>query len=199
MSRPLVPGLIAEGRSDELFLAPLIQRQLRAFLTSASLKHDVELMEVEVAEIRTVADQMRVREEVERLADGCHIVFIHHDHRERSKADKLLTLECWDKTVRPVVLIPKIETEAWMLADAEAFREVRGANVNVLPTPPKAVEGVKDPKVVLRQVVAGTGMEDDDCRSSLARHIDLKKLAAVPAYRMWLDETQQALKGLGYL
>jgi hypothetical protein len=61
MSRPLVPGLVAEGDTDEVFLGRVIARQLRALTDHAPRP-------VEVQSVQTGPLPAKPRE-VERIAD----------------------------------------------------------------------------------------------------------------------------------
>lgn len=198
MTRPLVPGLISEGPGDDIFLAPLIGRQLEALL-SGSKKHEARLDRVQLSLVCTVDAHAEVRQAAEELARDCHIVFIHHDHKERAKAEKLVTVSSWGKSV-PVILCPRVETEAWILADPDAFAVVRGARADLVPKPQKLIEKVGDPKALLDKVLAEAKRSClYEHHAALARHVDLSKLAALPAYNEWLEATRQALKGLNYL
>jgi hypothetical protein len=66
MSRPLVPGLVAEGDTDEVFLGRVIARQLRALTDHAP--RPVEVQSVQYGGCRMTKSDDRIGE-VERIAD----------------------------------------------------------------------------------------------------------------------------------
>ncbi|MFG1945055.1 hypothetical protein [Nonomuraea sp. NPDC048826] len=150
MSRPLVPGLVAEGDTDEVFLGRVIARQLRALTDFAPRPVDVQ--SVQYAGCRMTRDDGRINEAIAELAADCHLIFLHSDHRERGKADRL----AGGPVARPVVsLVPVKETEAWLLADRAVWERVPGADTGPLPRKPREAERLPDPKAVLDKVLAG--------------------------------------------
>ncbi|GAB2809531.1 hypothetical protein GCM10022221_03630 [Actinocorallia aurea] len=101
---------------------------------------------------------------------------------------------------RTVVLVPRRETESWMLADRAAFAKVRGADVGLLPSDPTAVEKAAEPKAVLAKALRSAGItRPTDYFGRLGEDISLQVLGRIPAFARWADETKEALKGLGYL
>ncbi|WTW97447.1 DUF4276 family protein [Streptomycetaceae bacterium NBC_01309] len=200
MSRPLVVGLIAEGRSDRYFLEPLVLRQVGALLehgarTAVALADEV----VSCAEATMVSDGATLHAEASELTRRCHVLFVHSDWNERSKAEKLAA-SLTGGPARTVVLAPRRETEAWMLADPEAYRRLRGADVTLLPTTSEAVEKETDPKYRLKQVMAKvTHNRAEDYFESLGQSVDLTTLAKVPAYADWVTRTTKTLKELHFL
>jgi hypothetical protein len=196
MPRGLRPGLIAEGDSDCDFLEPVIDRQLRELLEQGT--KTVEVRPVSRSACVKKHGKRRFHDAALRLADPCELVFVHADHHEAHEADAMareINGRC-----RAVVLIPKRETEAWILADPSAFRRIRGAAVSHLPPVAKDVEKVQEPKTLLLKVLGPAGIDRPaDEFSLLGRDIGLTALAAVPAYAAWVSETEKALKGLKYL
>ncbi|MEV0615626.1 hypothetical protein AB0I81_20090 [Nonomuraea sp. NPDC050404] len=191
MSRPLVPGLITEGGTDELFLGPVIARQLRALLDDAP--RPVDLMEVERGACRMIKDDDRIRQAILDLAPNCHLIFLHSDYRERDKAVRHA-----DQDVIP--LIPVKETEAWLLADAQVWTRVRGADLSRLPARPREAERISDPKAVLRAVLAGVNHRKvDEHFATAGNNVDLSMLAELPAYAAWVEATSKALRNHGFL
>lgn len=194
MSRPLVPGLVAEGETDEIFLGILIFRQLQR-LTWASARCTVDVAPAEIASCRSIRDEDRVVGALRDLAGECHLLFIHNDHRERRKAEAVR-----QATSLPVVgVVPVRETEAWLLADRKVWTQFKGSDLRPLPANPRDVERISDPKQVLDQVVPRQNQHVRDYFESIGRNIDLDVLAQIPAYAAWVAETESALKGLGYL
>jgi Domain of unknown function (DUF4276) len=199
MTRPLIPGLLAEGESDEIFLSALIARQLTQ-MTEASDRGTVFVEPVQIAAARTVADRNRVCEAAVDLAGDCHLLLVHNDHRERRRAEWFIDA-LGERVSKPVVpLVPIKETEAWMLADKSVWQNVSGANLEPLPGRPRDVERIPDPKAVLHQVIPPRPRRHiRDYFEFAGDYISLEVIARVPAYAAWVGETEKALKGLGYI
>ncbi|MEU7002039.1 hypothetical protein [Nonomuraea sp. NPDC046570] len=196
MTRILTPGLVAEGDTDEVFLGIVITRQLRE-LTWGSSRCSVIVEETEVGSCRSIMDADRVGDTLRALSADCHVLFVHNDHRERGKVSRVIA-EVGVAT--PVVgLVPVRETEAWLLADAHAWQGVKGSRADLLPSRPAGVESILDPKKVLDRVVPPRGRPIRDYFEYIGRNINLDVLAQVPAYAVWVTETKNVLKGLGYL
>lgn len=201
MTRPLSPGLIAEGETDELFLGQLIQRQVAA-LTDGSPRCVASVRPLQVGECRTTSEIARITDAVRELSLECHIVFLHNDHNERSKAERVAHALAGESAHVPVVpLVPVRETEAWLLADRGAWERIRGSNPDVLPDRARDVQKIADPKAVLEAVLPKRLNHHDyhDYFDYLGHNVDLGILAQIPAYAEWIAETEKALKGLGYL
>jgi hypothetical protein len=200
MSRPLVPGLLAEGRTDELFLGTVIFRHLRD-LTERACRHVVDVARTEIGAGRTTGDLDEVTNAALDLAGDCHVICVHNDHNERGKAAQIAAALADHRCAIPVIpLVPLRETEAWLLADPRAWAALRGSDVRVLPKRPMDVEKLPDPKKVLDAVLPSRGgRARDDYFDYLGQNIDLSVLARVPAYSAWASETEKALEGLGYL
>lgn len=200
MSRPLVPGLLAEGKTDELFLGAVIFRQLRR-LTEGRSRHVVDVERTEIGECRTTKDHDRLVEAAAGLASDCHLIFIHNDHDKRDKATATAKLLVDRDLGKPVVtLVPVRETEAWLLADRSAWATLRGSHVELLPANPKDVQKLADPKPVLDAIIPKSGARSrDDYFEYMGQNVDLAVLARIPAYAEWVATTEDALRGLGYL
>jgi hypothetical protein len=206
MTRPLVPGLLAEGITDTSFLAPLIRRQLVA-LSEKSARCVVSVGAVQLADCHTVEHPDRVLDAAVELAADCHLLFVHHDHRERTRADALIARiedRLGGAGPRGVRVVPVKETEAWMLADRAALGSIRGAEPDLaeLPPAPRDVERVEDPKALLRRVLPGASRRQRvlyDYFDYLGRRVDAAVLVAVPAYAEWVESTTSTLKELRFL
>ncbi|SFN05057.1 MULTISPECIES: DUF4276 family protein [Actinomadura] len=200
MSRPLVPGLVAENTTDERFLGAVVFRQLRA-LTEKGTRHVVDVGKTEIGECWTIKDADRVCRAVVELAKDCHLICVHNDHNERGKAEKVVeVLRAQGLTIPVVPLVPVRETEAWLLADRKVWAGLRGSDISGLPERPRDVEKILDPKPVLDAVRPGSGRRSRvDYFDYIGQNVDLDVLAQIPAYAAWVAETDEALKGLGYL
>ncbi|MFD0904240.1 hypothetical protein [Actinomadura sediminis] len=200
MSRPLVPGLLAENTTDERFLGHVVHRQLRA-LTEKGSRHVVDVERTEIGDCWTIKDADRVGCAVLELAADCHLICVHNDHNERGKAEAVVKLLAGRGLTTPVIpLVPVRETEAWLLADRAVWAGLRGSDPDRLPARPRDVEKLQDPKPVLDAVRPQSGRRPlGDYFDYIGQNIDLEALAQVPAYAAWVAETEEALKGLGYL
>jgi hypothetical protein len=199
MSRPLVPGLVAEGDTDEHFLSRVIARQLRALTDCAPRPVDVQ--SVLYGAYRMTRDDSRIGQAVEDLANDCHLIFLHSDHRERGKADRLAACLADKGVTLPLIpLVPVKETESWLLADAKVWGRVPGADTSHLPGKPRDAEKLPDPKAVLKAVLVDIAHRKVDEHFAFAgEHVDLAVLARLPAYREWVDATTEALGSRGFL
>lgn len=74
MSRPLVPGPIAEGETDEVFLGVVISRRLRE-LTAQSSRCAVAVESTEIGACRSIYDHGRTTRAPRELASDCHLLF----------------------------------------------------------------------------------------------------------------------------
>ncbi|MDX6739009.1 DUF4276 family protein [Actinocorallia sp. A-T 12471] len=194
MSRPLEPGLVAEGVSDVDFLVPVIDRFLNRLLTARSGTF-VDLRPTLASECVKKHGKERFVEAARSLGQVCDLVFVHADHHERREAEALREL----LACPTVVLVPKRETETWMLADPRAFRGIRGADVSLLPKVAD-LEREPAPKILLARVLRAAGVRrPTDYFEMLGDEIDLAALNRVPAFARWAAETERALKGLKYL
>jgi hypothetical protein len=200
VTRPLVPGLVAENTTDERFLGAVVFRQLRA-LTEKGSRHVVDVARTEIGECWTIKDTDRVCRAVVELAEDCHLICVHNDHNERGKAEKVIEVLRGKGLSTPVIpLVPVRETEAWLLADRRAWAALRGSRPDRLPARPRDVEKIRDPKPVLDAVSPGGGRRPRaDYFDYMGQNVDLQVLAQIPAYAVWVAETEEALKGLGYL
>ncbi|WP_182881358.1 DUF4276 family protein [Microbispora sp. H10949] len=196
MSRPLVPGLVAEGETDEVFLGVVISRQLRE-ITVQSSRCAVDVESTEIGSGRSIYDHDRTAGALRELAGDCHLLFVHNDHRERDKAERVVRDSGLSTPV--IALVPVQETEAWLLADAGVWRRLSGSDHGRMPARPRDVERIADPKKVLAEVAPRRGKPVRDYFEYIARNIDLATLAKVPAYAEWVVDARNALKGLGYL
>ena len=190
---------MAEGDTDEVFLGRVIARQLRDLTDLAPRSIDVQ--SVQYSGCRMTRDDNRTGAAVEELAGDCHVIFLHSDHRERDKADRLAAHLADRGVKRPIVsLVPVKETEAWLLVDPRVWERVPGADTGVLPARPREAERIQDPKAVLRRVLAGVGHRKVGEHFAFAGdHVDLAVPAQLPAYATWLKATSDVLREQGFL
>ncbi|MDH6145380.1 MULTISPECIES: DUF4276 family protein [Kitasatospora] len=196
MTRYLVPGLIAEGPDDEVFLGRVIVRQLLALGATARVPFDVQEFVLR-GDCWSTKGPEQVAAAVDDLTADCHVVFLHNDHRERGKIDKAASLTVLPQDRRMVGIVPVRETEAWLLADGALLRTVPGAVADLIPASPAQVEKVADPKDLLSRILPG--YDSRFLSEKLSNEIDLVRLRALPAYRAWCEELTTVLKELHFL
>lgn len=199
MSRPLRPGLVAEGEADEMFLGPVIYRQLRRTVERYA-GSVAEVKPTEAGGCRSIREFDRVVDTVLDLAADCDLIFVHNDCNERGKADRVAARLQGRPNQTPILpLVPVRETEAWLLADAAVWPGLAGADVHALPGCARDVEKLRDPEQDLARVVPSRAPRRRDFFDYIGRNIDLTALAHVPAYARWLADTEDILKELRYL
>nr|WP_223244705.1 DUF4276 family protein [Streptomyces sp. CBMA156] len=206
--------MVVEGVSDAPFLRILITRQLEELLL-AKAPGPVSVHACELADRRITGSGTaeEVAESAWKLAQDCHLVFVHSDEKERGTAEKLTALlrerARGTKSAEPVALVPVRMTESWMLADREAIsRSVAGADLSGYPyKSPAAVEKAHNSPTHqayaknVWEAIAGKGHGGvlDDSMELLAQHIDLELLSQLPSYQRWRVDTEDALKTKGFL
>lgn len=197
--------LVCEGSSDAA-LASHIQRLL-AQCGCANPRGDVFHRGSRVAQ--------KVGEAV-KLSSDLDLLFVHRDANNAGAERRYLQIkEAVENTLptasRWVAVVPVRMTEAWLLLDEAAIRKVvgkpNGRQPLDLPSP-RHVEGVPDPKDVLRQAmlaaVATTGrrrrkfkQEFPRLRRSLLEDLPIGgKLEALPSWRAFRCATQAAVADL---
>lgn len=192
--RYLVVGLVTEGASDELLLAPLILRQLQQL--SLRGPEGFTVGDIVLSPIRTVHSGDRVEGEVRTLLACCDVVVAHQDHRESGKVEALGARLGADRR-RLVGIVPRWETEVWALCDPRAFEQIPGCDLSRLPKRPHETETIADPKAALRAVLRSRSATT--VLDQLGRDIRLERLALIPAYQSWLDGLTNVLKELHFL
>lgn len=169
---------IVEGQSEVRAIGVLIRRVL----------HEAAHFDVEVARPFRVKRQKVVRDgELERA--------ITQAERSRSGASALLIMLDADRdcpatvgqelrargeahtALRVRVVLPKVESEAWILAGIDSVRGVRGIRADAQA--PADPEAVRDAKGALTQLMEGTrGYVPTDDQAAFFDRLDLELVAA---------------------
>lgn len=162
---------------------------------------------------RAVAD---VAEELCQERDAFHIAFIHADTGgraleanmgHRSEAYRQAAFErCGFPLERCVIIAPRHETEAWMLADREAVGGALGYNGDLgalgLPADAGEAERLVDPKATLNRAISEVrGRRSppsvQQIIPAIAQRQRLDRLRASRSFREFEEELARAMIGLG--
>lgn len=221
----LVLALYAEGHADEGFLPVVIQRTAEQILAQRG-RAVVDVLEP-ISLNHTIDRQFTTRVErmleAARRASGYHALIVHADAdyptRDRALLERFIPGQTRVHQARQaqesvcehlVPIIPVQMTEAWMLADPDALREVIGVNLTTnaigAPMHPHQVESDPDPKQTLNAVIEKALAQRARRRrrialrsiyEPLARQISLARLIGVPAYQQFVADLTQTLVALG--
>ena len=213
-------ALFAEGATDHRFLRPLLYRLCDELCLGSRTPVEVS----EVLELHTpvgLKDQPRS----ERIAgaaasasDAWRVLFVHADADGDDAAARAERVEPALMAVRNrlgngrqgVAVVPVRSTDAWALADADALRRVFGTtltNVELgVPSLPREVERLADPKSTLARSFYATRPPRSRARSGVAPYIDLlggeiaiQALRQLGAFRRLEADLSAALRELQIL
>lgn len=218
--RTLTLALYAEGPTDERFLSIIIQR------TAYQLLRQHKEVQVDVF-LKALSPEPDVKDRgecilsVARKAHGFHALIVHADANAptadgalqyRFESGQKLVQENEKDTCRDLLpIIPIRMTEAWMMTDVEAFREVVGTDLRAedleFPARPHQVEAIQDPKhelnVALSQIFTRRRRRKKarlgQYYEPLARHIRLHRLGNVPAFQQFANDLTDVLENLHFI
>lgn len=216
--RHLSSALYCEGSTDAQFLRPLLLRLCEGM---AALAPDT----VEVADVMVLADEPRHRrlpraERIEmaaKAADGAWLVlFIHADADGRdgraARAERVQPAiermgDLLGPTRQAVAVVPIRMTDAWVLADVDAFRSGVGTTrddkaLGLLDVVAHGADHVPDPKGLLRAAFAAArpGARGAQLGAYLGRIADaasFEDLRRLEAFRQLESDLKVALRTLG--
>lgn len=219
--KQLVLALYAEGRTDERFLPIIIQRVADRLLRRYAIA-SVDVLEPLSLKVSPEAGDRAERIlSAAKMAYGYNALIIHAD------ADAATTEDALQNRYEPgnrlaqtregdvcndlAPLVPIRMTEAWMMADFDAFQDIVGADLSAgdlrFPDKPHQVERIQDPKSKLsmalneifskrrRRKMASLGQYYEP----LARRISLDKLEKIPAFRQFKDELANILQAQRFI
>ncbi len=212
-------ALYLEGPTDERFLVPLIQRGLEERIQGVEILDPLVFLESE--------DRGGERDREARIFEaarrsGADLFVVHADANARSpdraRVERIepgfvRIRDGWPSDEPPPALVPLIpvrETEAWMLADRETLAEVLGVDRRRLeqiwrelglPSTPRGVERISDPKVTLDRLLdaLGSPLKRGDLYALLGQSLSLDSLRPLPSGDRFLRELEEALVRLGLL
>lgn len=216
--RHLGLALFREGPTDQRFLNPLLRRCVEDICLN---KSDESIEVGDVLELRSPERVINKNRETMILqaakdAIGAYdILFLHTDgqgdpiaaRRERIEpAERRITEELSSMAGRTVAVVPVRETEAWAMADGEAIRQTFGTHLSDIdigvPSRPRGVESIPDPKSALNQAYRTVIGRRKRRRSpvylleTLGERTSLSKLRQVPAFQRFETELLDILGAL---
>lgn len=216
-------ALYAEGRTDERFLGPVLQR-LCGDICARESRHAVQFNDEILPLTHSSKLQHAPREDrildAARQAEGAwSILFVHADadgdapkarsERAQPGLDKLR--EVFDRSCQGVAVIPVQTVEAWALCDGDALRQVFGTTLGDqtlgLPPSAKAVERLADPKQCLETAfktsqAGGRRRRQhsvNERMGALGAQVALPRLRQLTAFQNLEAELKQALRALRVL
>lgn len=224
MTQSLVMAFYGEGRADERFLPVLLQREAEDILLNYGR---VSVDVIEPFLLRPSESFSSHAERLKRLAQdaaGYHVLVVHGD-ADSPSADRAMherfqpglglisaARQAGTRVCGHVIpMIPIRMTEAWMLADAEAFYKTIGTRLLPeqlgLPSRPQHVESISEPKQTLLQAISialadrprrrrDPQQELVNLQDMLARQIRLDMLRRVPAFQRFEEDLHAALRAL---
>ena len=159
-----------------------------------------------------------VAKELCRNAASFHIIFIHADTGGRGSEAGMdarsgaycreVRSRCDWPVERCIVIGPRHETEAWVMADAEALMDALGTSGDPhrygLPADAGAAEALPNPKAVLSEIVSklSRGRSRRSDSALFARAAQEQRLAALRgsrSFRAFEADLRRALVSLGCL
>lgn len=217
----LALALYAEGRTDERFLPIVIQRTAERILYQRGRK-PVDVFGPVVLNhniVRTFKGRAECILEAARRSAGYHALIVHadadHPSPDRAAIERIqpgfdLVHRAKESVCHQLLpIIPVQMTEAWMLADPEALRQVIGTNLETqalgLPAQAHLVESDTNPKQTLNQALQCAlahrprrrrRIDPGTVYEPLARQINLERLGAVAAYQRFVHDMVQVLIAL---
>ena len=207
-------ALYAEGPTDYRFLSPVLRR-LCEELCAVEARRAVEISEVLGLDhpdaCKDAPREQRILAAGRKAMGSWRLLFVHTDgegdadkaRRERVSPALALLQQQLPRAGRGVGVVPVRETEAWMLADGDALREVFGSTLDdaALGVPPaSAVEREHEPKRVLKHCFdrARPGarkrrLSELDHLARLGDEVALDALRRLPSFRVLEDEVRTVL------
>jgi hypothetical protein len=154
-----------EGDSDAAYFDVLIPRVMEEIVTTRGTRH-ADIAAAPAVRLRRGTVDAVAREACA-AQEAFHLIFIHGDtggrglevgvdQRVRAYCEAMFVRCDWPP-VRCIMISPRPETEAWILADPQAVAEALGyvgppSDIG-LPVTARAAEQLRDPKAVLQAAV----------------------------------------------
>lgn len=211
-------ALYSEGRTDDYFLQPLLQRLCEDLCQGATQLVDIGSV-VRLDDVSHVKDRhVRVVEAARQHRGAWQVLFVHTDgagdpdaaRRERTEPALNALEQAFPGEGFGVPVVPVRETEAWALCDGEALRQVMGTTLTDrdmgLPDSPGDAEKVQNPKAALEVAFLATNPTQKRRRSGVSpllnavgETVSLARLRQVPSFVALEEDLRRVLQRLRVL
>jgi hypothetical protein len=199
--RDVVFAFYGEGKADYEFLLRVIERYLKQIAPHADFVPD---------RVHGIVGNTELERQTKLAEDyaGSHFIIIHLDADARTDVDAIENRLIPDYQKKRIVpIIPIKETEAWILADFEAFKEVIGTKMSAkelgFPAQPKEVEKINEPKEVIKTAISRAvsrrkRIDIEEIYETMGEKVSLEQLEKVPAFQNFRKRIIPILIQLGF-
>lgn len=202
----LCAGVYAEGPTDERFLCKLVDRLLY------QIAHDVCSGQFEIGETRAIREPKtskredratRIAAAIDYAWESCTLFVIHADaDGDSDKALQERVLPGIERArqshsdLAAAACIPVWMTEAWMLADANAFERTFERPLSIALPPD--IENVSNPKAffedTLRSLGVAAGRSFAGYEAQLGDHVRFESLQRLSAFEQFACNLRSAVE-----
>jgi Domain of unknown function (DUF4276) len=207
-------GVLYEGPTDQVYFDVLIPRLMEDIVLSSGIRTSTIPSAPAVVLTRGTIEQV-VKEACE-ARDAFHLCFIHSDtggrnlegmleHRSTAYCERMHALCNWPP-VRCIVIAPRKETEAWILADGSAVTSALGYSDTPtsigLPATAAQAERVADPKATLKQAMQRVRgrrrpVSESDLFPAIAQRQSFSELRRTRSFRQFEQKLILGMADLG--
>lgn len=214
MSKQLYVAFTTEGGTDEAFLGTIIHRtidhiasqngysfSLEGLIWLGSAKGETTLAKINTGYYERGAQMLIIHRDTDQHTP--QFILDHHITPLLTRVPENIRAE-----LQIVPLIIRHEQETWLFADLDALDHILKGNLDrrSLNLPPD-IETRANTKELFHQVIRTTNagrnrgrrLEPAFIAEQLAEIIDLDRLARLESYRRFVNDTQNALRNIGYL
>ena len=206
-----------EGASDQAYFEILLPRLMNTLIIERGRRPAT------IPDLPSIVFRRNGVDQVAKAAcnsrDAFHLIFIDADtggrgqeeglqHRATAYCEAMRRVCDWNPR-RCISILPKHETEAWLLCDYEAILGALGFSGRPetvgLPTTPRAAERLVDPKAVLSQAIDQIrgrrrgGSNATLLYPAIAQRQNLQKLVQSDSFSDFQSRLMDALEDLGFL
>ncbi len=206
-------AVLYEGDTDAAYFDILIPRLMEELVTSSRKSSTIPLAPA----IRFRRSSLEnIAEEAYRTKDAFHLIFIHADtggraleqgmyHRGEAYCAAIRARCAWPND-RCIIIAPRHETEAWILADPDAVINTLGYTGSPaslgLPQNGAAAERLSDPKAILQSAVTQVrkrrrAFEAAQIYPAIAQRQRFSELRNANSFRNFENYVRIALQTLG--
>ncbi|XXR36499.1 DUF4276 family protein [Sorangium sp. So ce375] len=204
----LCAGVYAEGPTDDRFLCNLINRMLPPLaveICKGGFYIDDARRINEPRRIRGASREERIAAAIEESWSECNLFVVHSDGEgapDEVRRERIEPGLARARRARPdlaaAACVPVRETEAWMLADPEAFCRI--FETDRTPLLPHDPEAESDPKKALETALCGLGARMgrgvEEYYAVLGAEVRLDSLRRLAAFQQFRDELWKAIAAI---